>query len=356
MKILIDIGHPAHVHYFRNFISIMNKKGHEFLIISRDKEVSLQLLKAYNIPFISRGKGGKSLAGKLLYLFKADLIVLKYARKFKPNLFLSMSSTIAAHVSKLLGKPHIALDDTEHSKFELLMYPPFTDTILNPYPFYKNLGKKQIRFKGFMEQCYLHPNNFKPDPGIFSKLGVDPSEKYVVVRFVSWNASHDVGHERISNAFKIQLVEALRQHCRVFISSECTLAPELEKYKLTTLPEDIHHVLSFSTLFVGEGATMASECAMLGIPAIYVNSLSAGTLEEQEKYGLIFGFRNAFGVIEKANELLNRSNLAQEFQVKRKQMLKDKIDVTAFLIWFLEYYPQSIRIMKENPAYQERFK
>ena len=37
-------------------------------------------------------------------------------------------------------------------------------------------------------------------------------------------------------------------------------------------------------------------------------------------------------------------------------MLADKIDVTAFLVWFVENYPQSFQIMKENPDYQLRFK
>lgn len=32
MKILIDINHPAHVHYFRNFIKLMVDKKREFLI------------------------------------------------------------------------------------------------------------------------------------------------------------------------------------------------------------------------------------------------------------------------------------------------------------------------------------
>ena len=40
-------------------------------------------------------------------------------------------------------------------------------------------------------------------------------------------------------------------------------------------------------LFIGEGATMASECAVMGTPSIYINSLTAGTLEDQEN-GLIF--------------------------------------------------------------------
>ncbi len=37
-------------------------------------------------------------------------------------------------------------------------------------------------------------------------------------------------------------------------------------------------LLAYATLFIGEGATMASECAVLGTPAIYVNSLQLGYL------------------------------------------------------------------------------
>ena len=43
------------------------------------------------------------------------------------------------------------------------------------------------------------------------------------------------------------------------------------------------------TLYVGEGATTASECAVLGTHAIYVNTLNWGdTDEEEEKYQLDF--------------------------------------------------------------------
>jgi len=55
MKILLDIGHPAHVHYFKNFIKIMEDKGHQFLITSRNKEIEHHLLKQYKIAFKSRG-------------------------------------------------------------------------------------------------------------------------------------------------------------------------------------------------------------------------------------------------------------------------------------------------------------
>jgi hypothetical protein len=37
-------------------------------------------------------------------------------------------------------------------------------------------------------------------------------------------------------------------------------------------------------------------------------------------------------------------------------MLSKQIDVTAFLVWFIENYPESAQIMKKDPDYQLRFK
>ena len=54
--------------------------------------------------------------------------------------------------------------------------------------------------------------------------------------------------------------------------------------------------------------------------------------------------------------LLNIDDLEDEFQKRRKKMLNDKIDVTAFLAWFLSNFPKSNAIMKENPSYQYNFK
>ena len=72
----------------------------------------------------------------------------------------------------------------------------------------------------------------------------------------------------------------------------------LEKYKIPIPPERMHDALYYSSLYIGEGATMASECAVLGTPAIYANNLSAGTLEEQRsKYGLVFYCKNSNEII-----------------------------------------------------------
>ena len=350
MKILIDIGHPAHVHYFKNFIKTMEMKGHKFFITSRNKEIEHYLLKKYNIPFIDRGKGSNNLFSKLGYMIKANYLILKEALKFKSDLFLSFGSVYPAQVSKLLRKPHIAFDDTEHSTGQYKLYSPFTEVVLTPSCFNKDLGKKQIRFNGYMELCYLHPNYFKPDPTVLKLLGVKKDEKYVIIRFVSWNASHDIGHSGLSLEMKRKAVKELSKYAKVFITSEGKLPNELKQYQIKIPPEKMHDALAFATLFVGEGATMASECAMLGTPAIYVNSLEVGYCTEEEKiYNLVYNFRNSNDVLDKAIELLNTPNLKQEWQKRRQKMLSEKIDVTAFMVWFVENYPESVKIMKENP-------
>ena len=355
MKILIDIGHPAHVHYFKNFIKIMKKKNHNILIIARDKDVTYNLLNFYNYTYISRGKGGNNIFSKLLYLFKGNFIILKYAKKFKPDLNLSFGSPYVAMASLLLRVPHINFNDTEHAKLSHLISDPFSQCILTPSAYKVDLGKKQIRFNGYMELCYLHPNYFEPDLSILDLLKVKNDEKYIIMRFVSWNASHDIGHSGLSIEIKHKAVKELSKYANVFISSEEELPNDLKKYQLNISPNKMHDVLSFTDLFIGEGATMASECACLGTPAIYVNSLNVGYLEEQEKFGSLFSFRNSEDVIEKAIALLNTPNIKKEFQKRRKIMLAHKIDVTAFMVWLVEDYPKSVSIMKDNPAYQNIF-
>lgn len=357
MKILIDLGHPAHIHYFKYFVKLMQDKGHKFAFVARDKEVLQTLLLNYDIKYTSRGKGKKSLLGKVFYLFYADYIIYKVARKFKPDLFLSFGSTYAAHASRLCGKPHIALDDTEHAKFELMMYPPFSDVILNPSVFWKKFSPKQLFFESYMELFYLDPKHFTPDRSVINFYGIAKDERYFIVRFVSWNASHDIGQKGLSYESKIKLVQTLEQYGRVLISSEGALPDALKSYQIKIRPEHLHQFLAFATLYIGEGSTTASECAVLGTPNIYVNSLVVSNCNEQQaKYGLCNHITNEERVIEKAIEIINNKDIHREYQVNRHRMLHDKIDGTAFLVWFIENYPKSTNIMRENPEYQYNFK
>lgn len=351
MRIFIDIGHPAHVHYFRNFIKIMKDKGHCFFVCARDKDVTHSLLNHYQIEYTSRGKGKNSLVGKIVYIIQADRIIFKLAKKFKPDLFLSFGSAYVAHVSKLLRKPHIAFDDTEHAKFEHLMYIPFTDVILTPECFNKSLGPKQLRFDGYMELCYLHPNYFTPDSSIINLLGMDKDERYIIMRFVSWKASHDIGHSGLSIDMKIKAVTELSKFAKVFISSEEELPKDLKEYQIKIPPERIHDILYHASIYFGDGGTMASESAVLGTPAVLISSTTTGYLtEEEEKYDLIYRFDakpdSQQKALKKTLSLIKNDDLRKIWDKKREKLLQDKIDVTTYMVNFIEDFSKRYGLKK----------
>lgn len=123
---------------------------------------------------------------------------------------------------------------------------------------------------------------------------------------------------------------------------------------------DIHHVMAYATILISDSQSMSHEAAMLGVPSIRYNDFAGriSVLEELEtKYHLTFGISpdQTDKVFVKISELLSYQNLYEEFQYRRQLMLNDKIDVTAFITWFLENYPKSRKIMIQDPNYQFNF-
>lgn len=332
MNILIDIGHPAHVHVFKNYYTEMTKLGHSVFFTCREKECTVQLLDHYDLPYHSIGRPYKGILRKVLGLFIFGWRIRQVAKAHETDLFVSISSMYAAQCAWLLGKEHIVLDDTEHSSFEHMLYKPFSSVILTPSCFEKHMGRKHLRYDGFHELAYLHPSRFTEDPTIHQQLGLTTGERFSLLRFVSWDAAHDKDAQGLTLSDKLELVEALERYGKVFISSEASLPQQLENKRINLPPASMHSVLKAASLYVGEGASMASECAMLGTPAIYVNSLNAGTLREQSAYGLIHSFRNGEGVLEEATMILTDPNSKNGYEERCSMMLREKVDVTSMLV------------------------
>jgi uncharacterized protein len=359
MKILIDIGHPGHVHLFSSFAKIMESKGHELLFTCRQKEFELELLQAAKFNYKSFGKHYKSTLGKIYGLIKFDLQLFFTAIKFKPDVFLSHGSFYAAHISFFIRKPHISFEDTFNFE-QINLYKHFTNVILTSDYEHPFVSKKNIKYKGYHELAYLHPNRFKPDINVLSELGISKNEKYCILRFVSWEATHDYNHSGISIKNKRLLVSLLSEHCKVFISSEKKLPPDLQDYAFPLKPERMHHALAFSSLVFGESGTMVSEGAVLGVPGIYLdNTGRLYTDELEKKYQLVFNYSESLDdqifSIKKAVDIIKHNNPVL-YKRRKEKLLQDKIDVTKFLVWFIENYPRSEEIMNENPDYQYNFK
>ena len=347
---MFDLGHPAHVHLFKNVIWNLERDGHDVLIASRGKEILCYLLDAYGFKHHKLSERGEGLLGLARELMIREYKFYKLARQFKPDILCGVSEVIT-HTGRLIRKPSIVFTDTEHATHSYLITFPFASVICTPSCFKKDLGKKQVRYNGYHELAYLHPNYFQPDPSVLGEVGLKPEDRFVLMRFVAWEASHDIGQHGFDMQTKRKLVEEIGKYARVFITSESPLPSEFEKCRITTPPEKIHDLLYYAMMYIGEGATMATEAAILGTPSVYTSSLSntMGNFVELEKeYDLIYSFREPDKAIQKATELLQQPDLKKQWAKKRQRLLADKIDVTQFMVDFIENYPQSFYRYKEE--------
>ena len=346
MNILFFVNTPADVHEFKYVIRTLEVRGHRIMILARDYECNLHLLDAYGLRYEVYGKAQKRGYGRALELIPYVRKAHRLAKKFKPDIIVGIG-IIEAYTSILFRKPCIVFTDTETPSLEQFLFKPFVKAIYTPSCFRKDLGRKHIRYNGFKELAYLHPDYFQPDASIYSLLGINSGERYVILRLNPLDAFHDIGITGFSYEDKLRLVQALEPYARVFISSETRLEPSLERYAIGIPAHRIHDAEYYAQLLVTDAGTMLTEAAILGTPGIhcsgYVVKRCVGNLVElEEKYQLTFNYSDPNQAIAKAVELIKQPDLKQQWQEKRQALLADKIDVLKFLVETIESHAAKV--------------
>lgn len=381
MNIITDIVHPAHVHLLRNFYKEMTARGHKVVVTVKDIPAAVVLLDLYGIPYIKMGKKKDNILLKALEQLKYNIQLLRIARKNECTLAIGTSVTLA-HIGALsrlsLFRPKINVvllddDDDEVEPLYAKYAHPFADVVLSPSETPRKT-KKVVYYPAYHELAYLHPKRLTPDPRVLDEAGVQyrcdakgrvvEVEPYFIMRFNAFKAHHDVGVVGLTIENKRRMVEMLSQHGKVFITTERNIDAEFAPYQLKVSLEKAHSLIYYATLFVGDSQTMTSEAAVLGTPSIRCNTF-VGRIhyleEEEHRYGLTYGFRpeESEDMFASVEELLaiGTVDLKKEWEKRRAMLLEEKIDYTAFLIWFIESYPQSVQETKKGGAeFWKKFK
>ena len=339
---------------FKNPINELTKKSHEIEVVAVEKEITEYLLKQFGIPYTVIGKNQPTLYRKLAALPKWEYLTFKIAREFKPDIFIGRALPHLAHVSAIFRKPFILFEDTEHATEVQKICLPFADVVVTPDCYKRSFKGKHIRFKGYYELAYLHPNYFKPDPAVLDDLGLSKDDKFIVMRLISWEATHDIRSRGFSNDFIEKAIKSLEEYGHVFITSERKLNRNLEKYKMQIPPQKIHSALCYANLYFGEGGTMATESTLLGTPAVHMEAIlfhgKVTTVAEAQhgvqndlvnKYKLSYTFADQYQALDKALEILQDESAKENLKKKVEKLLNEKIDVTKFMTDFIERYPES---------------
>jgi len=364
MKFLFYLAHPAHYHLFKNIIYNLKQNGHKTIILIQKKDILENLVSKAGYQYkniLEKGRKGNMLSMASSFL-KKDIGIVQSCIKFRPNLLISSAPEIT-HAGKLLNIPSILIfeDDLNQVKIYEKIGVPYATHLLVPNSC--NVGKwnyKTSSYSGCHELTYLAPKYFNADKELVASI-IDVTKPYFLIRFSKLDAYHDTGKTGITGKLAWSIINLLKDHGNIFITSEKDLDPEFSKYQLKFDPSCMHHVLNFSSIYIGDSQTMTAEAAVLGIPSVRFNDFvgKLGYLEELEhKYQLTHGFKTSQPnkLLQKLTQLLKTDNLQSIYQARKLKMLSVTIDVTAFIIWFLENYPESVKIMKEDPDYQYRFK
>ncbi|WP_330631658.1 DUF354 domain-containing protein [Halocatena halophila] len=336
MHYCITIQHPAHVHFFKHAIWELREHGHEVSVFARDKEVTVELLEAADIDYelLIRGQSD-GMRGLLVDQPRWEFRLLQRAREIEPDVVCAIGGTAVAHVGALIGARSVVFTDTEHAPGNTITF-PFADEIWTPSCYTDDIGEKQHRYDGYHELAYLHPDRFEPDPGVFDSLDLDPDDRFVVLRVVSWEASHDIGEGGFNDVTDV-VTRLESTGAKVLITAEAGVPNTLRDRQAQIPPHRMHDLLAYADCFVGEGATMAAESAVLGTPAVYVNSLRMGYTDEIEaKYGLLVNCQGAYRhqrAIDSAVSLLESDT---QWEKKRAQLLEERTDTTAVILEALD--------------------
>ncbi len=389
MKVLFMISHPAHFWMFKYTIDNLRRDGHKVIIVIRPKDVLEQLCINAGMDFYKVKNRPKKwgMFGLAIFLIEKIFEVLHIARKEKPDILIGSDGVLAV-VGKLIRKPAFECyeDDAEAiALYSKMFFPIYTGVICPECCSAWKWSDKKIAYPSYHELGYLHPNQFKPDKKKVEQYGIDTSKPYILVRFAQLTAHHDVGIHGINTQIAERMIEMLKPHGRIYITSERPLEPQFEQYRIKINPLDMHHVMAFASLYIGDSQTMAAEAGVLGTPFVrlndfvgrlsYLHELEAPTdftprsdgyvpkidahVPDDVHYSLGYGHKTAdvegfFASIQRWLDTPNRKAVCAE---RRAEMLSEKVDYAKFLTWFIENYPASAEETRNaDQEFWEKFK
>jgi hypothetical protein len=278
-------------------------------------------------------------------LLARDLKLIKIVRKFKPDVMVGRVGVSIGPVGKLLGVPTVIYDDMEKARLQAAIGMTFATYICTGLGYYRDFGKRHVKFAGLHVLSYLAPKYFQPDPEPLKRAGLDPSDNYIFVRTVSWGASHDIGKTGSSDDQLKKITDRLSKFGRVIISSEEPLDEEFKQYENPVPVDQMHNLLALASLCLVEGGTMAAEAAALGVPTVCLESYGFGYLNALRKdHEMIFMPGSVDAAVEKCEELLSDPDLKQLWQQKQQRLLDESDDVTEFMVEMID------RAVREHPV------
>lgn len=276
MRIWFDISNSPHVNLFYDLIKDLEGAGHEIIITTRPLANTIDLLKQKGLRYSVIGEHyGKSFFKKMLGYPIRVFQLIKYLKKYKPDLAVSQSSFHSPLVAKVLGVPSIYTNDNEHALGNIASF-LFATKILLPesYSLKKAIKhgaskKKIMLYPGLKEGIYLwrlgEEISSRRRKGIECYFEIYIRPEPLTAQYYKGGINFlDDAIEKLQSKYSITVLPRDKKQLQHYSQTK------FSSIGVPVVPLKFSEIAQRCSLFIGAGGSMTRELAILGIPTISV--------------------------------------------------------------------------------------
>ncbi len=291
MRVWIDVSNSPQVPFFRPLIALLEARGHDVQVTTRDYAQTLELLRLHGIhhEVVGPRHGGAGALGKGRAMAGRLRALRLFARGRDFDIALSHASHELPLVARSLGVPSAYAFDYEFARAQHGFGCRAARRVVVPETIPQHrldrLGaptRKVRRYPGLKEEYYLA--GVEPNPGVLDELGLDRERVLVVVR-----TPPDVSlYHRHGNPLFSEVLRSLGSNSAVQAVVLPRTTEQREAIHALALPSlvvpegavDAQSLVALADLVVSAGGTMNREAVALGVPVYTVFAERLGAVDE----------------------------------------------------------------------------
>lgn len=333
MKIIVDIAHYPHINFFKNAIFYLMRKGIDINIVVQPRGNLTSMLEyEYGMPYRSFGHHQSSVFGNMVNLVARDFALVNYLSTNRCDVATGIGSINLTHAAFVFRRPSVMFEDDIEYKLAYYPYKYFATNIVMPECLQGGQSKNILKYKGFKELAYLHPNYFKPSQYILKEYGLT-AKNYIFIREVS---NLTLNYSGLNEGFLSKICPYLKD-----MGFDIILSLENKKLKaqyedyciiLKEPVSDIHSLLHHASLTIASGDSMSRESCLVGTPAIYTGKRDMAINRELIKKGCFFKVDDLSDVVQYAKKIIENNIKQKTEYIIEKAIKNDWYDTTQVII------------------------
>ncbi len=348
------MAHPHHGLFYTEIYRRLVASGHDVVVASRDKDVTLNVLDASDVPHVCVSR--KRREGNLSDLMEGLVRVTRLIRmilRTAPDTVLTSNPT-GCIAARLARRPAVfdTMDGPSHGA-HFLLGAHLADFITSPQLLGLVGDERYVAYPALKSMSHAIRDPVATQ-ALFRDLGIKSTATVSVLRVSAYTASHDRGATGLTADFAPQVLGMLMSRFdHVVVSAEGggLLVDDPVSDWLRRHPGTFHRFLERADLVVGDSVTVAEESVILGTPSIWISEFALDRPIAQELEARFHVTRNIMmeddvvtcAAVEVAIDELMSDEQRSLFLRGHRELMNSSTDVAQ---WYCDFIVKKFKTVK----------